>query len=215
MATGRRPIPRGTVDSPARMWWAQSHRLVSTGTHGLPPGRTLGEGFEEAAGLGDGGAAAGGLGQEGGEGRGEGTGELGRAGPFAEDGRGGGLPSRQGGLPPLLSGPPPRAAERSLTLDCKEQDGPQGPEVGWGAGGVASDLFGGEEGGRAPVGAGGGAEGGQADAAEAGVAVGGIRTFPGRRSRWPDRRRGLPGGCRAAPGPCWPPGRPGGGRPWR
>jgi hypothetical protein len=177
MATGRRPIPRGTVDSLAppvrgwaslphrgtrrrrvrvrrargqgtggpatrrrtgwvrrvrgavgardawwrvgRMWWAQSHRLVSTGTHGLPPGRTLGEGFEEAAGLGDGGAAAGGLGQEGGEGRGEGTGELGRAGPFAEDGRG-------GGLPPLLSGPPPRAAERSLTLDGKEQDGPQG-----------------------------------------------------------------------------------------
>jgi hypothetical protein len=152
---------------------AQSRSLLSAGEHGLPPGRTLGERFEEAAGLGDARAAAGGLGQEGGEGRGQGTSELGRAGPFAEDGREGGLPASQGGLPPLLGGAPPRAAERSLTLNCKEQHGPQGPEVGWGAGGVASDLLGGEERGRAPVGAGGGAEGGQADAGEAGVAVGG------------------------------------------
>jgi hypothetical protein len=51
------------------------------------------ERFEEAAGLGDGRAAAGGLGQQGGEGRGEGASELGGASPFAEDGRQCGLPA--------------------------------------------------------------------------------------------------------------------------
>ena len=65
------------------------------------------------------------------------------------------------------------AGEGGLTLNCKEQDRPQGPEVGWRAGRVASELFGGEERGGAGVGPGGGAEGGQADAGQAGPAVGG------------------------------------------
>jgi hypothetical protein len=114
---------------------------------------------EEAAGVGDAWSAAGRLGQEGGEGRSQGARSLGRVGTLAEDGL-------QGRLAAV-------GAERGLTLDGKEQDRPQGPEVGGRARGVASDLFGGEERDHGPVGIGGGAEGGQAEPGQADVAVGG------------------------------------------
>jgi hypothetical protein len=121
--------------------------------------------LEEVAGPGDAGAAAGGLGQEGVEGWGEGAGELRGEGAVVEDGGSGEVAAV--------------ARERGLTLDRKEQDRPQGPEVGRGTGGIASDLFGGEErtGGR--LGLGGGAERGQADAGQAGAAVGGDQDTPG------------------------------------
>jgi len=93
------------------------------------------------------------------EGWGEGAGELGGEGRGGEDGGAGEVAAVAG--------------ERGLTLNRKEQDRPQGPEVGRRAGRVASALFGGEERGGAGVGPGGGAEGGQADAGQAGPAVGG------------------------------------------
>jgi hypothetical protein len=66
------------------------------------------------------------------------------------------------------------AGERGLTLNGKPQDRPQGPEVGRGAGGVASQLFGGvvDPVGRRRPGAQVAAEGGQADPGQAGAAVG-------------------------------------------
>jgi hypothetical protein len=118
-----------------------------------------GQGFEEVAGLGDGGAAARGFGQEGVKGWGEGTGELWGEGALAEDGGSGEVAAV--------------ACERGLTLDGKEQDRPQGPEVGGRACRVASDLLGGEERGGGRAGLRSGAEGGQADAGQAGAAVGG------------------------------------------
>src|SRR4029453_16429817 len=89
-----------------------------------------GEGVEEAAG--------------GGEGGGEGAGQLRGGGAAGQDGRPGAVAAV--------------GSEWGLTLNRKEQERPQGPEVGRRAGRVASDLRGGEERGRGLVGAGGGAE---------------------------------------------------------
>src|SRR4029453_17283797 len=97
-----------------------------------------GEGFEEGAGVGDAGSAAGRVGEKGGEGRGEGAGQLGGAGAVGQDGRPGAVAAV--------------GSEWSLTLNRKEQERPQGPEVGRRAGRVAADLLGGEERGRGLVG---------------------------------------------------------------
>jgi hypothetical protein len=174
--TGRRRIPRwasfplrGARHRAIRLrhalwpWHRLGHSRPGPNPNGRPGGcrgaGVAGEGFEDAAGLGDGGAAAGGFGQEGVEGWGEGAGELWGEGALGEDGGSGEVAAV--------------ACERGLTLDRKEQDRPQGPEVGRRARGVASDLLGGEERGRGRAGVRGGAEGGQADAGQAGAAVGG------------------------------------------
>src|SRR4029453_5873612 len=162
-------VPAGLGLPPARGggFGAPSRGLRRGGGLVLPVVRvgSPGEGFEEAAGVGDAGWGAGGLGGEGGEGGGEGAGQLRGAGAAGQDGRPGAVAAV--------------GSEWGLTLNRKEQERPQGPEVGRRAGRVASDLLGGEERGRGLVGAGGEAGGGRAEAGQTDPAVGGDQDVRG------------------------------------